>query len=68
MVIPASSRTIPRIHLLKSAARKLDDIYDLQLDIGFTYNKCTVAIITLYCRYVFAVSKTIQFSFDRVII
>jgi len=66
MVILASSRTIPRIHLLKSATRKLDvDIYDVQLDIGFAYDKC---IMLYYCYSSCALERFILISYCVIII
>lgn len=48
MLIFTSSRTIPRVHLLKSTARKFDaNIYNVQLGDEFTYYK----YITLCHRY-----------------
>lgn len=40
MLIFTSSRTMSRVHLLKSTVRKFDaDIYDVQLGDEFTYYK-----------------------------
>lgn len=40
MLIFTSSRSMSRVHLLKSTARKFDaDIYDVQLKDGFTFYK-----------------------------
>lgn len=48
MLIFTSSRTMPRVHLLKSTTRKFDvDIYDVQLGDEFIYYK----YITFYHRY-----------------